>query len=339
VWARDQVVDEHAYVRTVAPLSSNPAIDAAVAAKLTNAFFSHVDVAAEAKRVLPARGDIFAVPLAVGLRDVTGQAIDRFLASPQFNKLWRLANEQAHVELVRVLEGKGPLQVATNGAVSIDLTGTALAVRGELDAEGIHVFDAIPASALRRDYVIGHSRWLKRARFVFELQAVAFVVPALAILCWALALGLSRRRRRTLRGIGAGVSVAAVIAIAATAVGRTLYLDHVIWPVVPRAAGAAFFDTVTRLPRLGLRLELLAGVLLLVGTILRGRPELVAKLSAPWLGPHKRDAEVGALLLAGVYLVASSHTTPRLLIVLSACVVAFVAIVELVARPQREQLE
>lgn len=331
IWARDQVVDERAYVRTVSPLSSNPAIDAAVAAKLTSALFSHVDVDAEAQRALPARGQFLAVPLAAGLRDLTQQTVDRFLASKQFNELWRLANEQAHQELVHVLEGKGPLRVGEHGTVSIDLTATALAVRKELDANGIHVFDAVPVSALHREYVIGHSRWLARARFVFKLQAIAFAVPVLAVLAWALALALSRGRRRTLLGIGIGVGIASVGAIATVAVGRTLYLDHVIWPVVPRDAGAAFFDTVTRLPGLGLRLELLGGVLLAVGAASWGR----VSFGVPWVADNKRLLERGVLVVALLVLAGSGHLTLGLLAKLAAGVAAAYVVVELLARPAR----
>jgi hypothetical protein len=331
VWARDQVVDEHAYVRTVSPLSSNPAIDAAVSGKVTSAFFSHVDVTGEARKVLPQRGQFLALPLAAGLRDVTRQAVDRFLATKQFNSLWRIANRQAHRELVRVLEGKGPLQAGSRGTVSIDLTGTVIAVRRELDAEGIHVFDSIPTSALERRYVIGHSHWLARARFIFELQELAFVFPVLAIAAWAAAIGLSRRRRRTVLGIGVGVAVLAAIAIAAVAVGRTLYLDHVIWPIVPRDAGAAFFDDVTRLPRLGLRLELIGGILLAAGAAFWGQ----LRVRVPWVAEHKRLLQYGLLVVGLLVLAGSGHPTPRLLVELLLAEAIALVIVELLALPAR----
>ena len=331
IWARDQVVDEHAYVRTVSPLSSNAAIDAAVADKVTSALFAHVDVAGEARKVLPARGQFLALPLAAGLRDVTRQAVDRFLGTRQFNALWRIANTQAHAELVRVLEGKGPLRAGARGTVSVDLTGTILAVRRELDKEGIHVFDSIPASALQRRYVIGHSRWLARARFIFKLQALAFALPTLAIAAWALALALSRRRRRTLLAIGVGVAVTSTVAIVAVSIGRKLYLDHVIWPIVPRDAGAAFFDTVTRYPRLGLRLELVGAILLALGSALSGR----VRVNVPWVGAHKRALEYGFLVAGLLVLAGAGHPTPHLLVVLLVAEAVALALVELLALPKR----
>jgi hypothetical protein len=331
VWARDQVVDEHAYVRTVSPLSSNAAIDAAVSAKVTGALFSHVDVAGEAKRALPQRGQFLATPLAAGLRDVTRQAVNSFLATKQFNLLWRIANQQAHRELVRVLEGKGPLRAGERGEVSVDLTGTILAVRRKLDAQEIHVFDSIPKSALQRRYVIGHSRWLARARFIFKLQALTFVFPALAIAAWAAAIGLSRNRRRAVLGIGVGTVVTATAAIAVVAISRALYLDHVIWPIVPRDAGAAFFDTVTRLPRLGLRLELVGGIVLATGAAFWGR----LRVEVPWVAEHKRLLDYGLLVAGLLVLAGNGHPTPRLLVEILVAEAIALVIVELLALPNR----
>jgi hypothetical protein len=68
IWLRSQVLDTHVYLRTVTPLSSNPAIDAVVADEITKALFAHVDVAAEARQVLPAKAQFPALPLTAGLR-------------------------------------------------------------------------------------------------------------------------------------------------------------------------------------------------------------------------------------------------------------------------------
>src|SRR2546423_1438104 len=92
IWLRDQVTDTNRYVQTVAPLSRNRAIDAAVAAKITSELFAHVDVQALARDALPPQGQFLPGPPASGLRSFTQQTAERAPATPQFNQLWKAAN-------------------------------------------------------------------------------------------------------------------------------------------------------------------------------------------------------------------------------------------------------
>ncbi len=355
IWLRDQVLDENAYVKTVSPLSKNSVIDTYVANELTTALFANVDVAAEARKVLPPRADFLVLPLTAGLRDFTQQTVARFLATNRFHQLWLAANRVAHKALVAVLEGRGGVLVAEHGVVSIDLTNVALAVRHELDRAGIHVFDSVPRSALERRFVIGHSRWLARARFIMKLRFVALAIPVLALAAFALALGLSRRRRRTLLQAGIGVAVAGAVAVAAVVVLRTIYLDYVVWPVVPKDAGAAFFDTVTRKPRLGLRLEFVGGLLLAAGAATAGPSRLAARVRATaigivggiadeaagesltiaWVAANKRPLRIGTLLVGVLLLLASSQPTVGLLVKLGLAALAVLAVVEILGRPPK----
>jgi hypothetical protein len=353
VWLRDQVLDENAYVKTVAPLSTNPAIDAYVANQLTTALFTHVDAAAEARKVLPPSADFLVLPLTAGLRDFTQQTIVRFLATKRFHRLWLAANRVAHKALVAALEGKGGVLVAEHGVVSIDLTNIALAVRQELDRAGIHVFDSVPRSELQRRFVIGHSRWLARARFIMKLRFVAVAIPLVALAAFGLALGLSRRRRRTVLQAGVGLAVASAVAVVIVVVVRTIYLDYVVWPIVPRDAGAAFFDTVTRKPRLGLKLEFAGGLLLAAGAMLAGPSHFAARvratalglvggladeaagesLTVPWVAANKRALQIGGLVVSSLLLLASNHPTAGLLVKLVVAVVVVLTVIEILGRP------
>jgi len=357
VWLRDQVLDENAYVKTVAPLSTDRAIDTYVASQLTAALFANIDVAAEARRVLPSREEFLVLPLTAGLRDFTQQTVVRFLATKRFHELWLAANRVAHKALVAALEGKGGVLVAEHGVVSIDLTNIALAVRHELDVQGIHVFDSVPRSKLQRRFVIGHSRWLARARFIMKLRFVAVAIPLVALAAFALALGLSRRRRRTVLQTGIGLAVASAVAVVVVVVVRTIYLDYVVWPIVPRDAGAAFFDTVTRKPRLGLKLEFAGGLLLAAGAMLAG-PSLFARrvratalgfvggladeaagesLTVPWVAANKPALRIGTALFGFFFLLTSNHPTAGLLVKLGVAVIVVLTAIEIFGRPPRRR--
>jgi hypothetical protein len=206
--------------------------------------------------------------------------------------------------------------------------------------------------------VIGHSRWLARARFIMKLRFVALAIPLVALAAFGLALGLSRRPRRTLFQTGIGLAVASAIAVVVVVVVRTIYLDYVVWPVVPRDAGSAFFDTVTRKPRLGLKLEFAGGLLLAAGAMLAGPSRLAARvrgtalglvggiadeaagesLTVPWVAANKRVLRAGTALFGFFFLLTSSHPTAGLLVKLGVAVIVVLIVIEILGRPPKRRV-
>ena len=164
LWLRETVLDTHHFVAAVTPLSSNPAIDAAIADEITSALLDNVNVAKEASRVLPSDARFLAVPLSNGVRDYTETLVAKFLATAEFRQLWVVANTQAHEALVAVLEGKQSPFLGPDGSVEIDLTSVVLAARHELGLSGLHVFDKVAPSALHRRFVIARPAALSTGR-------------------------------------------------------------------------------------------------------------------------------------------------------------------------------
>ena len=62
VWAKSQITDTNRYVETVAPLASDPAIQAAVTTQITNEIFTYLDVDGVTKDALTALSQADAVP-------------------------------------------------------------------------------------------------------------------------------------------------------------------------------------------------------------------------------------------------------------------------------------
>ena len=97
------------YVRTVAPLISNPAVQNAVATDLTNQLWAKVDVQQQLAGVLPSWAQGFSGPLSNQLKTYAYQAIHAIVSSPQFAKVWEVANRQAHAQGHRRAAGQqGP---------------------------------------------------------------------------------------------------------------------------------------------------------------------------------------------------------------------------------------
>src|SRR4051794_16200963 len=121
IWLRDQITNTDRYVDSVAPLSDNQAIDAAVAAKVTSELFARVDVDGLVRQALPQQGQFLAGTLTSGLRTVTQQTAERVLATPQFAKLWQLANRTAHQQVVALVKGdSGGVVTSKDGKVLLN---------------------------------------------------------------------------------------------------------------------------------------------------------------------------------------------------------------------------
>jgi hypothetical protein len=128
VWARNQVTNTDRYVRTVAPLASDPAIQTAVADQITAQAFTYLDVqgltnqavdALAEQGVRPQLADRlrgFAGPLASGIqsfvRTEVGE-VGKIVQSQAFADAWVQANRVAHQALVQALTGQG------DGAVTV----------------------------------------------------------------------------------------------------------------------------------------------------------------------------------------------------------------------------
>src|SRR5947207_1496107 len=163
IWVKNQVTDTSRYVRTVKPLASNQAIQSAVAANLTNALFTRVDVEARAKDVLPPKLKQFAAPVAAGLENFTQDTTKKFLASDAFQKLWVEVNRRSHKQLNKVLTGQGHYVQTAHGEVAIDLAPVMVRIKHRLDERGITIFDRVPTSTVNSKFVIVSSKQLDNA--------------------------------------------------------------------------------------------------------------------------------------------------------------------------------
>src|SRR5690348_8768552 len=234
IWVRNQVLNTDRYVETVAPLASNPAVIDTAATNITNALFDNVDVQQEIEDAAPPRLDFLAAGLATGLRTVVNQAAVRILSSDQFDTVWKNANRRAHTRLVKVLTGEGTIQTE-NGRVVLDLSSIVDTVKAKLDGRGITIFDKIPANKALVQLNIIDAQQLDKVRSGTKLlNTLSWVLPILCLACLAGGLALSSKRRRSLIRWGIGVAVAVALVGAGVAIGRSIYLDAVTSPDLPR---------------------------------------------------------------------------------------------------------
>ena len=345
VFARNQLLNTDAYVTTVAPLATNPAIQTQVATRVSQELVARTNLQARVKSALPARADFLATPITDEVESATYSVTLKLVQSPKFEQLWIAANRASHKQLVAVLTGTQQGAVSTkDGKITINLGLVEIKVKKELDAKGITVFDKVPA-VKGLNYVLFQSNDLVRIqKLVKFLNKLAVVLPIITLLCFAGVVALARNRRRGLVRVAVGLAFSMAVILVAIAVGRNHYLSGLKPPQSPEAASAVI-DTVTRNLRDAVRLILILAAVVAVIALVAGNTWVRAKVGEMgkpgWAtgGPvhafvtaHRKALQWGTLALALVILVIWSNPTTLVAVVVVLIALALVGLVGLLGR-------
>src|SRR4051794_9210967 len=158
VWARTQVSDTSAYVDTVAPLADDPAVQAAIADKVSTIVLDQIDVQKVTSQALNSLSRIgslppgvaaslpaLAAPLTSGIDGFTRDQVNKAVASPQFATVWAEVNRIAHEQVLRLLQGKQGGALSANGdAITLNLGPIISQVKDRMVASGFSLAQNIP---------------------------------------------------------------------------------------------------------------------------------------------------------------------------------------------------
>ena len=338
VWAGNQITNTDRYVANMAPLISEPPIQQALSAKITSVITAKLNVKGlEAQAAdqldrahLPGLSNVlrsFSGPITSGVNGLVGSAVAKAVASPAMARVWTQANRTAHTGLVKVLSGQGNSAVnVTNGQVTISLGPFIDQAKLELSQRGLTVVDKIPP--VNPTFALFEAPDLSKAQSGYRLvSALRWVLPFLSLALLAAGVFAARGRRRALLYAALGVSGSMLVLAAALAIARGIYLNSVPQSVLPSDAAAAAFDTLVRFIKDGLRVLLVAGLVVAAGAFLTGpsaaavrtrqatgsgigwlreRAELAGLRTGPvgaWTGAHKRMLRIAAVVIAVVIFV------------------------------------
>src|SRR5688572_26451090 len=106
VWTRNQINDTDRYVRTVAPLASDPAIQTALAGRVTTWVNDALD-GLLASDGLADRERLLAAPLTRMVEQYVEETVQTVVTSDRFPELWDQINRLAHPVVSGVLLGEG----------------------------------------------------------------------------------------------------------------------------------------------------------------------------------------------------------------------------------------
>jgi hypothetical protein len=365
VWAGNQVTNTGQYVANMAPLISEPPIQQALSAKITAAITKQLNVKGLETQAtdqldrahLPGVSSLlqnFSGPISAGIDGAIGSAVTRVVASPAMARLWTQANRTAHAGLVKVLSGQGNSSVSViDGQVTISLGPFIAQAKQELGQRGLTVVDKLPP--VNPTIALFEAPDLSKARSAYRLvSTLKWVLPILALVLLAAGIYAARARRRALLRAALGLSASMLVLAAALAIVRGVYLNSVPKSTLPPDAAAVLFDTLVRFIKQGLRVLLVAGLVIAAGAFLTGpsaaasatrraarsglgwvraRGELAGLRAGPagaWTGAHKRLLRICAVAVAALIFVFWGQPTVAVAVWIVVVLLVVLGLIELI---------
>lgn len=213
VWANRTLTDTNTYVQTVGPVLEQPALQDAIANKLTEQIMGSVSLKDLAAGLLPpdqvaaAKTPEQLNALQPQMRLVIHDGVVEVLRSPHLQQVWTDTNRTAHAELIRQLDAGAP-------QVALDLTPLQTAVIDALKQSKLAPVATKLDEGPARPMVVGLAgKPLEQIRRGYRLlQAGTPVVVLLTILCAAVSVWASVHHIKTLRRMLVGTGVGALLA-------------------------------------------------------------------------------------------------------------------------------
>jgi hypothetical protein len=358
LFLHSEIEDTGRYVRTVKPLSSNPAVQAYVADQITHELFTRVDIDSYVKNALPERAQALAGPLTGAVQSFVRDATVRIMQTDQFKKLWVDANRIAHAQLVDVLTGKhSAISATSNGAVQIDLSQVTQLVSDRLKSTGIDLFSKIPVAQLSGKITVFQSADLYKVRTAVGIvNTLAWVLPILVFGDFGAAIFLSSHRRRGFVLAAIAFTLGALMLALFLFVARGLYLNAATKNGLPYDASAAVYDTLLRFLHTAVRTVIVFSTMVVIAVFFAGPSRLAVwfrarvRWTANWLGAeseradwrflapngfvvrYKRTLRIITAALAFGVLVYWRHPTPLRIIGLGIVTLGVLGIIEFFGR-------
>ncbi|MGM7699203.1 hypothetical protein [Microbacterium sp. A84] len=218
-WARMQLVNEDAFVATLAPLIDDAAVQDLIADETMSAIRAQVDFGVLTDELfdaivdlgVPPRAsaalDILRQPAADGLTNIVESTLASAVASDVFSDVWATSARGAHkaLTLASTSDGGGIIVLSRDG-VGI-ATGPLIAeLKETLTNRGVAVAALIPA--VDRTIALGDGEALLTIRATYALvETTGQWLPFVTIGLFALGIAFARRRSTAVVGAGIGTAL------------------------------------------------------------------------------------------------------------------------------------
>lgn len=209
-WARDQLLDTDAYVRTVGPVLGEPAVRDALAGRAGAAV--ERTVAEQSAERLPPALRPWAGTAARRLGNEVSERVAEALGSERATQVWVTANRRVHETFVAAVRGEARVVEVRQDALVLSLDGLTAAAAAELAARGIDLtgLEVPPVELVLLDGPTA----AQVQRGVRALDGLAGWLPWVTVAVAVGAMALGRRRAVVAVGVSVALGAAAVVVAA-----------------------------------------------------------------------------------------------------------------------------
>ncbi|MBX3069131.1 MAG: SHOCT domain-containing protein [Thermomicrobiales bacterium] len=254
VWARNQVLDTDAFVRTVAPLAEDPAFQDTIANQVTSILTAQVT----SSNLLPGGDAVVGALVPIAAAAAIDTIVTSFVHSPRFPAVWETTARTTHAGFEALITGgNSNLYNSADGRISLDLTPIIQVVLNDLAARGIPI--NLPSQDLT--FVVFESATLAELQVVTQrLNDAAVLLSIVAVLSLLGYVLLSPHRLVAFMVAGLGLALSMIVVLLFIIVARWYYLGH-LSAGIDKEAARILFDTLLHYLRWGLRITGLIGLL------------------------------------------------------------------------------
>jgi len=253
-YARNEILNTDTYVATVTPLASDPAVQNAIANRVSTEVIKQIDVpkliddlaAATGRPNADAIASIIAGPVNDAVEGFVQKTVLRFVQSPEFQNLWVNANTVAHNQLSAVLTGEGTDVVKTQGdQIMLEIGPIVAEVKQRLIDSGLSVASKIPSVSVQVPLMTVED--LPRIQsYVNLLDNLATWLPFAALILLALGIWLAPLHRRAALIGAIVIAILMIVMLIALNAVRTAYNNEVANKGLNVPAALALYDTLIR---------------------------------------------------------------------------------------------
>ena len=296
-WARLELVDEAAFVSTLAPLADDQAVQQMLIDETVEAVEAQVDFEALTADVfdgiaqlgLPPRAAdalrLLEAPAAEGLSNLLTQTVTRVVESDAFADTWTTTTRAAHRVLTAAATSDGGgVVVLTDEGLGIQLGTIVAGVKENLLDRGVGIAQLIPA--VDRVVIIGTGETLITVRTVYTLATtLGWWLPVIAIALFVVGIAIARRRSTAVLGTGIGFMVGGGALALAFAIGYPVVGQAAVQLGVSSAALGVVYESLVG------AMQQTAGIVALLGAVIA----VVAWFSGRWAPATRTRRAIGSV--------------------------------------------
>lgn len=252
-WASNQVTNTELFVKTLGPLASDPAVQAAIADQVTNSIDDAVHIEDVTNSIIDGFSDalglpvtvkdalgMVAEPIASGVKAMLHQAVADFVKSPAFQEAWTkvLTITQEQVVALLANDPDSLIQLADDGTLSMPLKPIIAEIKSSLISQGVTIASVIPE--VDTMITLGKVPELAVARVVYQIgTTLGTWLPWAVLISLIAGILVANRRPRAL--ISSGIALGATMALMFVLFDSGyIFLTSMVQPAMGAAAGVIY---------------------------------------------------------------------------------------------------